>query len=265
MMVRLGFSTALRADADTLLLDEVLAVGDAQFQRKCIDVFQGLKRQRKTIVLVSHDLASVQRFCEHVYWLDKGRVAFAGEATDVIQTYLAVNQAAYVDQLSGEGAASTEHRWGDGQVRFTEVALTDEHGRSVTQVTPWTPLVLHATVVANAAVESPVFGMLVWFSGQLVYSVNTRVLGMEIAPFRAGERRRLDIQFTPALANGLYKIAIAVAAETDGGVYDWLNHAASFLVAGARCGDGICDLRAELVFDGGPPEARAAPSGGTRG
>ena len=92
MTMRLAFATALRADADTLLLDEVLAVGDAQFQRKCIEVFEGLKRQRKTIVLVSHDLASVQRFCDKVFWLDKGRLVMAGECVEVIQTYLAVSQ-----------------------------------------------------------------------------------------------------------------------------------------------------------------------------
>jgi homopolymeric O-antigen transport system ATP-binding protein len=264
MMVRLGFSTALRADADTLLLDEVLAVGDAQFQRKCIDVFQGLKRQRKTIVLVSHDLASVQRFCEHVYWLDKGRVALGGDANEVIQTYLAVNQAAYVDEPSVESPAGTEHRWGDGQVRFAEVELTDEHGQGVTQVTPWTRLVLHTSVVANAAVESPVFGMLIWLTGQLVYSVNTRMLGIETGPLRAGERRRLDIQFTPALVNGHYHVSVAIAAQTEGGVYDWLNHATGFLVVGGRCGDGVCDLGAEFDFDGGPQEVSATPPGGRR-
>jgi homopolymeric O-antigen transport system ATP-binding protein len=264
MMVRLAFSTALRADADTLLLDEIMAVGDAQFQRKCMEVFQGLKRQRKTIVLVSHDLASVQRFCDHVYWLDKGRVAMGGDASEVIQTYLAVRQPASGDEPSIESAEGMEHRWGDGQVRFTEVTLTDEHGRPVTQVTSWTRLVLHATVVANAAVESPVFGMLIWLAGQLVYSVNTRWLGIETGPLRPGERRRLDIQFTPALGNGHYRVSMGVAAETDGSTYDWLNHAAAFLVVGARCGDGVCDLGTEFDCHGAPQEVGATPPGGSR-
>jgi lipopolysaccharide transport system ATP-binding protein len=264
MMVRLAFSTALRADADTLLLDEVMAVGDAQFQRKCIDVFQGLKRQRKTIVLVSHDLASVQKFCDHVYWLDKGQVAAAGPANEVIQTYLSVSQGAHLDELSLEGPEGTEHRWGDGTVRFTEVELTDEQGRPVTEVAPWSRLVLRTTVVANAPVEAPVFGMLVWLAGQLVYSINTRMLGMEIGPLSAGERRRLDIHFTPALINGRYRVSVAVAAEMDGGVYDWLNHATAFLVAGGRCGDGVCDLSAEFDYEGASPAATATPPGGRR-
>lgn len=264
MIVRLAFSTAVRADADTLLLDEVMAVGDAQFQRKCIDVFQGLKRQRKTIVLVSHDLASVQRFCEYAYWLDQGRLAASGPANEVVQTYLAVSQSAILDEPSLESAEGTEHRWGDGQVRYTEVALTDEHGEPVMQVAPWTRLVLHTTVVANAAVEAPVFGMLIWLAGQLVYSVNTRMVGMEIGPLRAGEHRRLDIHFTPALVNGRYRISVAVSAEIDGGVYDWLNHASAFLVLGGRCGDGVCDLGAEFDYEGAPHGLRATPTGGSR-
>ena len=264
MMVRLAFSTAVRADADTLLLDEVMAVGDAQFQRKCIDVFQNLKLQRKTIVLVSHDLASVQRFCEHVYWLDKGRLVADGPANEVVQTYLSVSQSAHLDEPSLESAEGTEHRWGDGQVRFTEVELTDAHGEPVTQVTPWTRLVLRTTVVANAEVDSPVFGLLIWLAGELIYSVNTRMMGVETGPLRAGERRRLDIHFTSALANGRYRVSVAVAAAMDGGVYDWLNHASAFLVAGGRCGDGACDLGAEFDYEGAPHDLRATPTGGSR-
>lgn len=264
MMVRLAFSTALRADADTMLLDEVLAVGDAQFQRKCIEVFQGLKRQRKTIVLVSHDLASVQRFCDRAYWLDKGRVAAAGSANEVIQNYLAVSQGAHLDEPSLESVEGTEHRWGDGKVRFTAIELTDERGEPVTQVPPWTRLVLRTTVAASTAVDPPVFGLLIWLAGQLVYSVNTRMLGIETGPLRAGEQRRLDIHFTSALVNGRYRVSVAAAAAMDGGVYDWLNHATAFLVAGGRCGDGTCDLGAEFDYEGAPHDLRATPSGGSR-
>jgi lipopolysaccharide transport system ATP-binding protein len=264
MMVRLAFSTAVRADADTLLLDEVMAVGDAQFQRKCIDVFQGLKRQRKTIVLVSHDLASVQKFCDHVYWLDKGQLAAAGPANEVIQTYLSVSQAAHLDELSLESPEGTEHRWGDGRVRFTEATLTDEDGEPVTQVSPWSRLVLRTTVVANADVEAPVFGLIIWLAGQPVYSVNTRLLEIETGTLRAGDRRRLDIRFTAALTNGRYRVSVAVAAEIDGGVYDWLNHAAAFLVAGGRCGDGVSDLAAEFDYEGAPGDPRVTVPGAPR-
>src|SRR5262249_58232983 len=111
--VRLAFATALRADADMLLLDEVLAVGDARFQRKCIEVFEGFKRQRKTIVLASHDLASVQRFCERVFWLDKGRLVMAGDSAEVIQTYMAVSQSTPNDLPEVDNAETSQHRLGE--------------------------------------------------------------------------------------------------------------------------------------------------------
>jgi hypothetical protein len=131
-------------------------------------------------------------------------------------------------------------------------------------VTPWTPLVLRTTVVASAAVDSPIFGMALWLGGQLVYSVNTRMVDVETGPLQPGERRQLDIHFTPALSNGRYQVSVAAAAGLDGGVYDWVNHATTFLVAGARCGDGFCDLGAEFTVPGAPRDRRAAPPEGIR-
>lgn len=87
MRMRLGFAAALQADSDVLLLDEILAVGDAEFQRKCMDTFHELKEQRKTIVLVSHDMAQVRRFCDQVVWLEKGRVQMIGDPAAVIARY----------------------------------------------------------------------------------------------------------------------------------------------------------------------------------
>lgn len=95
MCMRLGFATALQADSDILLLDEVLAVGDADFQRKCLDTFLDLKRQGKTIVLVSHDLEQVRRFCDHVVLFDAGRVVARGDPDAMVERYLElVGQAA---------------------------------------------------------------------------------------------------------------------------------------------------------------------------
>jgi ABC-type polysaccharide/polyol phosphate transport system ATPase subunit len=88
MRARLGFATALQAESDILLLDEILAVGDAEFQLKCLHVFEELKRQRKTIVLVTHNLPQVQRFCDEAVWLNRGRIAARGEPDAVIGRYL---------------------------------------------------------------------------------------------------------------------------------------------------------------------------------
>jgi lipopolysaccharide transport system ATP-binding protein len=258
MTVRLAFATALRADADMLLLDEVLAVGDVQFQRKCIEVFEGLKRQRKTIVLVSHDLASVQRFCDRVFWLDKGRLVMAGESAEVIQTYLAVSQSSPADLPALDSAETSEHRWGDGRLRFTHISLTDEEGRSVTQVRPWTRLTIHVRVHARATIDPPVLGFIVWLGGQLVCSTNSRRLGIDLGAFAPGEEREVEMHFTTALGAGRYTVTLAAANEVEGVAYDWVNHATGFLVVDTAC-DGPADLGAEFTVLA--PRARSRGEG----
>jgi len=88
MCMRLGFATALQADTDIMLLDEILAVGDAEFQHKCVDMFHDLKRRGKTIVLVSHDLEQVRQFCSSVVVFDRGRVVGVGAPAAMITRYL---------------------------------------------------------------------------------------------------------------------------------------------------------------------------------
>ncbi len=91
MQVRLAFSIAIRAQTDILLLDEVLAVGDAAFQQKCYNYFEELRRQKKTVVFVSHDMAAVRRFCTQAVYLDKGKLRMEGSAIDVASHYLEEN------------------------------------------------------------------------------------------------------------------------------------------------------------------------------
>ncbi len=87
MQVRLAFSIAIRAESDILVLDEVLAVGDAAFQQKCFDYFQNLKDQKKTVILVTHDMASVQRFCNKALLIEKGKIKAIGKPTEIADIY----------------------------------------------------------------------------------------------------------------------------------------------------------------------------------
>lgn len=87
MKVRLAFSVAIKANADILLLDEVLAVGDAAFQRKCYDYFDSLKENKKTIIFVTHNMAAVRRFCSRVAVIDKGMIVFDGDAAEGANHY----------------------------------------------------------------------------------------------------------------------------------------------------------------------------------
>jgi hypothetical protein len=265
MLARLGFATALRADADILLLDEVLAVGDAHFQRKCFGVFDQLRRQGKTIVLVSHDLASVQRFCERVFWLDKGRLVCEGDAQEVINTYLGLTQGIGDTFTPSMPASQTgEYRWGDGRMQYVEGTLETADGVPAQRVRAGARVVLRLVVEAHEAVEEPVFGFLVRIAGETVYSTNSGLLGVRTGPFAAGERAEVRIPFTAGVANGTYVLNVAIADRETGAIHDWINHFIKFVVEDSRCGEGPADLGAgfECLRHG---RATAVPSASARG
>lgn len=143
MYMRLGFAIAVHVDPDILLIDEVLAVGDASFRQKCYAVFSEFKRRGKTLVYVSHDMNSVARFCDEVLWLDHGEVQDYGEPERVIHRYLQAARRHYEVAAAAERAAHPERsvpadpvevkpretRWGSGEVRIEEVQIEDGGGR----------------------------------------------------------------------------------------------------------------------------------------
>jgi len=240
----------------------VLAVGDTQFQRKCIDVFTGLKDARKTIVLVSHDVGAVQRFCDRVFWLDKGRLVMSGEAREVVQTYLEV-MTATVDAPRIEGGAESEHRMGDGVVRFLSARLETEDGRPVTQATAGSRAVLRLELVAHGFCSDPVFGFIVWQGGQVVYSTNTILLDVHPGALSPGDRCTVEIAFAIALANGRFSLSVTAGNGRDGAIHDWINHALALIVEGSRAGDGIADLDGRgrcAVEPAESPVTRAVPT-----
>ncbi|HJQ85352.1 MAG TPA: ABC transporter ATP-binding protein [Candidatus Binatia bacterium] len=247
MLARLAFATALGAEADILLLDEVLAVGDAHFQQKCFGVFDRLRGRGKTIVLVTHDLASVQRFCERVYWLDRGRLALEGAADVVINTYLAMSQA--IGQTFSAGMdeqQARDYRWGDRRVHVVEGRLETEAGDVVHRVLAGTRVVLRLLIEAREPSAAPVIGFLVRLANQTVYSTNNALLEAPAGPFAAGDRADIRIPFTLALANGVYVVNVAIADRTSGTIHDWINHFIKFSVEGSRASEGPADLGAEF-------------------
>ena len=279
MLMRLAFATALRAEADILLLDEVLAVGDATFQQKCFDVFLGLKEQGRTIVLVSHDLASVRRFCDHVYWLDRGRLAMSGTADEVVQTYLAVTRADMLrraaegrplDDAALAGAVPV-HRWGEGGMSFVEGRLLRPDGSPVTRARAGERLLLELVAEASTTLAGPVFGFVVkqlnGLGGHPVYSTNGEILGAPRLPVAVGDRMHVRFTFTAGLMNGDYSVHVAVGDQ--GVIYDWINDYVAFTVEESTCHEGVLDLVAsvECAVASCQPLAAAgatAPAGGRR-
>jgi ABC-2 type transport system ATP-binding protein len=153
MYVRLGFSVAINVDPDILLVDEVLAVGDEQFQARCADKFAELRSQGKTIVLVSHSLGAVRTMCDHVVWLDHGRVRRAGDAAEILDEYTS-------DMREGRAEESGIGRqWGSGEAVIERIELLDAKGRPTTLVSTGDAVTFRLSYRADEQIPKPVFGL----------------------------------------------------------------------------------------------------------
>jgi ABC-type polysaccharide/polyol phosphate transport system ATPase subunit len=169
MYVRLGFSVAINVDPDILLIDEILAVGDADFQRKCGEKFAELRSRGKTLVIVSHALPSVRNLCDRVALLEHGDLRRVGPAAEVVDEYLGDVFA----ERSEEGEYGV--RWGSGEGRVETIELLDASGEPVKRVRTGDTVVFRFHYATSERVPQPVFGMAVHtIDGVHVTGPNTR-------------------------------------------------------------------------------------------
>jgi lipopolysaccharide transport system ATP-binding protein len=131
MRMRLGFAVAAHLDPDILLVDEVLAVGDSQFQKKCLDTMSELRNGGRTVLLVSHNMAAVENLCQRTIWIDGGQVRQDGPTAEVIRAYMMTFANA---QHGGACLENIETRGGNGEARFTGVEFLDSGGQPITYV-----------------------------------------------------------------------------------------------------------------------------------
>jgi ABC-type polysaccharide/polyol phosphate transport system ATPase subunit len=204
MYVRLGFSVAINVDPDVLFVDEVLAVGDEAFQRKCNEKFAELKNKGKTIVLVSHGLDGVQNICDRVAWFSHGNLMEIGAPREVIEAYTGT---VHVDrEVDDEG----HNRWGSGEGRITEVALLDGKGRRTTSLRSGEPATLQMSYEMSSAIERPVFGLAIYtVEGMHVTGPNSR--DVDCVPDKLDGTGSVTISFDPiTLLPGTYDLTVSL-------------------------------------------------------
>lgn len=151
MYVRLGFAVSIHVEPDILLVDEVLAVGDLQFQEKCMEKFAEFKRAGRTVVVVSHGLEQMRTFCDEAAWLSHGELQDVGVARDIIDSYSNLEHGATEDAVSGT-------RFGTGEAVITKIELLDRGGQDVRHVRTGDQLTMRLHYKAETRVERPVFG-----------------------------------------------------------------------------------------------------------
>jgi lipopolysaccharide transport system ATP-binding protein len=253
MYMRLGFAVAIHVDPDVLLVDEVLAVGDEGFTHKCLDKFAEFRRRGKTILLVTHSLSLVERFCDEALWLDRGRARQHGDPRRVVDAYLtsveeseekllaattAKAVAAADAPVDGKEAAvasttaesgenqpldmfkAVEGRWGSREIEITEVTLADGAGQPSFVFHSGDPMSVHLKVIAQAPATDFVFGVSLFNAdGVCCYGTNTYLEEL------ISERLEGTAEATFAIANldlveGTYKLDVAVH-KRDGYPYDY--------------------------------------------
>ncbi len=219
MQVRLAFSLATRARADILLVDEVLAVGDADFQRKCFNYFRSLKKSKTTVVFVSHDMSAVREYCDRAILIEDSRLLFAGSAEKVANEYIKM----FTPSEEGDSGPSTT-RWGNGTIKYTKVAVEQTKGQD-------SQIIIHTRATANVDVDAPVFGFLVRdAAGRTILGTNTKIVKHELRDMKAGETIDLEWRFDNILSDGKHFVEPSIIQNNGVVVCDWWEEAASFKV-----------------------------------
>jgi ABC-type polysaccharide/polyol phosphate transport system ATPase subunit len=240
MYMRLGFAVAIHVDPEVLLIDEVLAVGDEAFTRKCLDKIAELRRQGRTVLFVTHSLGLVERMCDEVLWLRHGRTADRGEPRRVVDaylTYVAAGEEALlrkreaVATASPEGAPATggyrPGRWGSREVEIRAVRLLDASAHERHVFTPGEPVTFALSVHAPAPVEDFVFGVGLYSAdGACVYGTNTDIEGYVSRRLSGEAEIRFEME-SLSLVEGTYFVDVAVHRR-DGSPLDYHRGLYSF-------------------------------------
>ena len=259
MYMRLGFSVAIHVEPEVLLIDEVLAVGDEAFTRKCLDKIGEFRRRGRTILIVTHSLGLVEKMCDDVLWLRQGRVADRGDPKRVVDAYLtfvAGGEEALLaggkdaassssgpapEEGPGEAAASPDNapgeppgptgyrqgRWGSHEVEIAAVRLLDDRGRERHVYVPGERLTIALAVTAAQPVDDFVFGIGVFTAdGVSVYGTNTHL--EDFIPSRAAGAGEVRLHLDDLrLVEGTYLLDVAVHRR-DGTPYDYHRGLYSF-------------------------------------
>jgi ABC-2 type transport system ATP-binding protein len=246
MYVRLGFAIAINVDPDILLVDEVLSVGDAQFQERSLQRMADFKERGKTIVVVSHDLNAIEDLCDRTIVLHRGKLVFDGPAGEGATQYA---------QLMGtggtEGARHDDGSYGSGDVRIDDVILVDSHGTRVTSVMPSTQMRLRVRLTAREDIDACSVGAIVRGTSGDLYEVHTTWQGLGVGPLPAGATAVVDISFTAHVLAGRFWITPIVTDPAVREQHAVVPDAIEFEVRPAPGGVGIVDMvAATSVFEG---------------
>lgn len=262
MYMRLAFSVAINVDADILLVDEILAVGDAAFQAKCFNKLREIKAKGTTIVIVSHSLGQIEQICDRSIWIHRGKIRMEGKPRDVHPAYLD-----YIARHSGnvinpvteeekkadqeqeqqaaepvqqpveeqpaeaapaeEAAPQNENRWGNGDARITNISLCNAEGKEQDAFLTGEKMDIVIEYTVKNSLKNPACGIGIFRNdGLQCYGTNTQIDRIQNLDLGSGGKVTCRIE-SNLLLTGEYTLDIAIHTE-DGFAYDYYRNAKSF-------------------------------------
>ncbi|MEF7439060.1 ABC transporter ATP-binding protein [Paenibacillus lautus] len=268
MYMRLAFSVAITVNPDILLIDEILSVGDTAFQRKCINRLKELKKQNKTIVIVSHDNTTLENMCDEVIWLKYGEVYKIGPAKEIIREYLdylegeegdkhnnqqlrdnksIVNSNLVQESSKGHVLSGTSSRWGNGKVRINGINIFNHNNEESYSFKSGDRVLIKVDYAMHEIVEDIVFGfMLTTIDGINCYGSNTRIDDFN-GEFKSKGTIICQFDQLPLVA-GKYMLDFAFH-QIDGTAYDYYSRAVSIHVSSSVLDIGIAKIPHQWLIE----------------
>lgn len=259
MQVRLAFSTAIQTDPEILLMDEVLAVGDMEFQQKCLGVLEQYRKEGVTIVFVSHDLGSVRRFCDRALLLNHGEQVALGETGEVIDKYVywtpdkmtldAENADIENDSgLSHEDKTVVHNtRRGDQKVEIKNVEFYDKFGNLSDRFNSFDAMTIRIHYCAYEKISDPVFGIALYSEkGENLFGTNTELKNVVINSIEGKGHIDLKIE-SISMLSGRFLLTVAIHSRTHH-PYDWHDKQYHFDVISTTRDAGMFDVPCKWIM-----------------
>ncbi|MHB8658436.1 MAG: ABC transporter ATP-binding protein [Solirubrobacteraceae bacterium] len=249
MLVRLAFSVAIQVEAEILLIDEVLAVGDVNFQGKCFDEFERLKREGRTILFVTHDMGAVERFCNRAMLLERGRMVAIGEPAEIARKYnlLNIGQTAHqppeLDSAEHLGALPR-------RVGIIDAWFENPRGERIASIAHGEPCRICMEVRFNDNLADPIFGATLRNQiGGTVFATTTDVSHGATGHFRSGQTVTVRLSFENCLAASRYTLTPSVAEKGSRDALELREDIASLLIHGGPVTGGVAHLQHSFEID----------------
>lgn len=271
MFMRLAFAVAVNVDPDILLVDEALAVGDLIFQHRCMHRMNKLRESGKTIILVTHDLDAVIKFCDRALLLDGGHLLDDGKPDLVVQKYRALmfeRERRYggfggneVTRSAGQNCSETavriarnipniDHRFGNGEAAVLGIELLNEAGDAISEVAGGQQATIRISAQLKQDIEQPIVGYTIRDRlGAQISSCNTSYTGQALLPAEKGQIITSDFRVTfPDIAPGSYSISPAIAKGTVSrhDMCDWIDNALVFVITSRDLIYGVIRMEVDV-------------------